>query len=96
MKLSAVRNLSVGASLFLVALGTTSQAQAAPVRNIVLVHGAWVTEGETEVANGKRFPSATKAIRKTADDFLYLDPALFPGDFAADLPQWSPGPDRDG
>jgi pimeloyl-ACP methyl ester carboxylesterase len=150
----------------LMAMGATSQAQAAPVHNVVLVHGAWVTgngwkpvydilvkdgyhvtvaqhpltsfnddvaavnrvlamqdgptilvghsyggaiittagndshivglvyiaahaldEGETEVGNGKRFPNATKAIKKTPDGFTYLDPAFFHADFAADLPE---------
>jgi pimeloyl-ACP methyl ester carboxylesterase len=166
MKLSTARSLSAAASLFLMVLGATSQAQAAPVRNVVLVHGAFVTgagwepvydilvkdgyhvsvaqhpltsvdddvaavkrvlamqdgptilvghsyggaiitaagndshvvglvyiaahaldEGETEAANGKRFPNATKAIKKTDDGYLYLDPAFYHADFAADLPE---------
>src|ERR1700736_4196723 len=166
MKLSTARSLSAAASLFLMALGATSQAQAAPVRNVVLVHGAFVTgagwepvydilvkdgyhvsvaqhpltsvdddvaavkrvlamqdgptilvghsyggaiitaagndshvvglvyiaahaldQGETEAANGKKFPNATKAIKKTTDGFTYLDPAFYPADFAADLPR---------
>jgi len=40
-----------------------------------------------EVANGKKFPNATKAVKRTTDDFLYLDPAFYPADFAADLPE---------
>jgi pimeloyl-ACP methyl ester carboxylesterase len=166
MKRRAGRSLSAAASLFLMAFGATSQAQAAPVRDIVLVHGAFVTgagwepvyeilvkdgyhvsvaqhpltsvsedvsavkrvlamqdgptilvghsyggaiiteagndsrvvglvyiaahaldEGETEAGNGKRFPNATKAIKKTDDGFTYLDPAFYHADFAADLPQ---------
>jgi len=46
--------------------------------------------GETEVANGKKFPSATSKtgdIEKTSDGFTYLDPAHYPADFAADLPK---------
>jgi hypothetical protein len=43
MKRRAGRSLSAAASLFLMAFGATSQAQAAPVRDIVLVHGAFVT-----------------------------------------------------
>ena len=31
-------------------------------------------------------PAANKDMRATKDDFLYLDPAAFPADFAADLP----------
>jgi pimeloyl-ACP methyl ester carboxylesterase len=166
MKHQAGRSFSAAASLFLMAFGATSQAQAAPVRDIVLVHGAFVTgagwepvyeilvkdgyhvsvaqhpltsvsedvsavkrvlamqdgptilvghsyggaiiteagndshvvglvyiaahaldEGETEAANGKRFPNATKAIKKTDDGFTYLDPDFYHADFAADLPE---------
>src|SRR6202163_2629183 len=43
MKLPIARSFSAVASVFLIALGATCQAQAAPVRNIVLVHGAFVT-----------------------------------------------------
>ena len=45
--------------------------------------------GESEADDGKRFPSdASKAsaIKKTADGFDYLNPALFHEYFAADLP----------
>ncbi len=42
--------------------------------------------GETESANGKRFPAKAAAPLKTADGYLYLDPARFHEDFSADLP----------
>ena len=45
--------------------------------------------GESEAADGKRFPSdlsKSTAIKKTADGFDYLDPAQFHEYFAADLP----------
>jgi pimeloyl-ACP methyl ester carboxylesterase len=42
--------------------------------------------GETESANGKRFPAKAAAPLKTSDGYLYLDPARFHEDFAADLP----------
>jgi pimeloyl-ACP methyl ester carboxylesterase len=42
--------------------------------------------GETESANGKRIPAVAAAPLKTADGSLYLDPARFHQDFAADLP----------
>jgi pimeloyl-ACP methyl ester carboxylesterase len=166
MKIPTARSVFLAVSLLLLVLGATSHAQAAPVRNIVLVHGAWVTgagwkpvydilvkagyrvsvaqhpltsvaddvsavkrvlalqdgptilvghsyggaliteagndshvvglvyvaahaldEGETEAANGKRFPNATKAIKKTDDGYTYLDPAHYHADFASDLPQ---------
>ena len=45
--------------------------------------------GENEAALGKRTPSDTSqqpgAIRRTSDDYLYLDPTVFQADFAADL-----------
>jgi pimeloyl-ACP methyl ester carboxylesterase len=43
--------------------------------------------GETEGGNGKRYPSAYKSLKKGADGFDYIDPLLFPADFAADLPK---------
>jgi pimeloyl-ACP methyl ester carboxylesterase len=47
--------------------------------------------GENEGALGKGKPSFTQkepgAIKKTADGYLYLDPARFHADFAADLPR---------
>jgi pimeloyl-ACP methyl ester carboxylesterase len=166
-----VSKLLLGASLGSVLLiGASASAFAAPVKNIVLVHGAWVdgsgwkpvyeilardgytvsivqepltsleadvtatkrildlqdgpailvahsyggsiiTEagvhpnvaglvyvaahapdvGENEAALGKTKPSFTSqqpgAIRRTSDGYLYLDPAVFHPDFAADLPR---------
>jgi len=116
--------------------GSLAATESRPVKNIVLVHGAWVNgsgwkpvfkilvkdgyhvsvaehpltsfnddvtavkrvlamqEGPTILvghsyggANGKKFPNATKAVKRTTDDFLYLDPAFYPADFAADLPK---------
>jgi pimeloyl-ACP methyl ester carboxylesterase len=166
MTLLTARSILVAACLLSTIPGVPSHAQAAPVHNIVLVHGAFVTgagwrpvydiltrdgyrvsvaehpltsvsddlaavnrilamqdgpvilvghsyggalitqagndshvvglvyiaahaldEGETEAANGKRFPNATKAVKKTDDGFLYLDPAFYHADFAADLPE---------
>ncbi|WP_397452403.1 alpha/beta hydrolase [Pseudomonas sp. NA-150] len=166
MKFPKARVLFTATSLALLAMSGISQAEAAPVHNIVLVHGAFVTgagwkpvydilvkdgyhvsiaehpltsfsddvtavkriiamqdgptilvghsyggaiiteagnepavsglvyiaahaldKGETEVGNGKLYPNATKAVKKTADGFLYLDPAFYPADFAADLPK---------
>jgi pimeloyl-ACP methyl ester carboxylesterase len=166
MNFPKARALFTAVSLAALTLGVISQAQAAPVHNIVLVHGAFVSgagwkpvydilvkdgyhvsiaqhpltsfaddvtavkrvvamqdgptilvghsyggaiitdagndpavvglvyiaahaldKGETEVGNGKLYPNATKAVKKTADGFLYLDPAFYPADFAADLPK---------
>jgi pimeloyl-ACP methyl ester carboxylesterase len=44
-------------------------------------------EGETEAANGKRFPNGSRPLVKTPDGFVFLDPANFAEDFAADLPR---------
>ncbi|MEI9896358.1 MAG: alpha/beta hydrolase [Chthoniobacter sp.] len=43
-------------------------------------------EGETEAGNGKKFPNSSRPLVKTPDGFVFLDPANFPEDFAADLP----------
>jgi len=47
--------------------------------------------GENEAALGKDKPSYTSqqkgAIKRTPDNYLYLDPAVFHTDFAADLPR---------
>ncbi len=45
--------------------------------------------GESEAADGKRFPSVVSTagvIRKTPDGYTYLAPEMFPKFFAADLP----------
>src|SRR5580692_10479703 len=42
MKFTKTRLFSTALSLMFVAAGATSKAEAAPVHNIVLVHGAWV------------------------------------------------------
>ena len=57
------------------------------VVGLVYIAAHALDEGETEAANGKRFPNATKAIKKTDDGYLYLDPAFYHADFAADLPE---------
>ena len=43
--------------------------------------------GETESGNGKRMPALANPPLKTADGYVYLDPARFAQDFAADLPR---------
>jgi pimeloyl-ACP methyl ester carboxylesterase len=54
---------------------------------LVYIAAHALDEGETEAANGKTYPNATKAVKKTDDGYLYLDPAFYPADFAADLPK---------
>lgn len=59
------------------------------VVGLVYIAAHALDQGETEVSNGKRFPNAlskTHDVKKTVDGFLYLDPANYPADFAADLP----------
>jgi len=42
--------------------------------------------GETETENGKRYPAAGRdAFQKTADGYIYIDPARYHAEFAADL-----------
>jgi pimeloyl-ACP methyl ester carboxylesterase len=58
------------------------------VVGLVYIAAHALDQGETEVANGKRYPSLTSQtsdIKKTADGFLYLDPSKYAADFAADL-----------
>jgi pimeloyl-ACP methyl ester carboxylesterase len=55
------------------------------VVGLVYIAAHALDEGETEVANGKRFPNSTKGVKKTTDGFLYLDPGVYFADFAADL-----------
>jgi pimeloyl-ACP methyl ester carboxylesterase len=57
------------------------------VAGLVYIAAHEPASGETEAGNGKRFPAAGHSILKTSDDFLYLDPAHFFADFAADLPR---------
>lgn len=67
----------------------TDVGNDANVVGLVYIAAHALDQGETEVSNGKKFPSATSQttdIKKTADGFLYLDPAHYPADFAADLP----------
>ncbi len=42
--------------------------------------------GESPMDLTKKMPPATKAIKATADGYLYLDQSLFHADFAADVP----------
>ena len=64
--------------------GTDSQ-----VAGLVYVAAHMPDAGESEAADGKRYPSdlaKSAFVKKTADNFNYLDPSAFPTYFAADLP----------
>ncbi|WP_375508328.1 alpha/beta hydrolase [uncultured Caballeronia sp.] len=56
------------------------------VKALVYIAAHALDVGETEVSNGKKYPNSTKAVVKTPDGFLFLNPADYPADFAADLP----------
>src|SRR3954447_18724349 len=59
------------------------------VAGLVYIAAHMPDAGESEAADGKRFPSdlsKSTAIEKTPGGFDYLDPALFREYFAADLP----------
>jgi pimeloyl-ACP methyl ester carboxylesterase len=59
------------------------------VVGLVYVAAHMPDSGEKESEDGKRFPSdlaKSGAIKKTPDDFTYIDPAQFHELFAADLP----------
>ena len=59
------------------------------VAGLVYVAAHMPDAGESEAADGKRFPSdisKSTAIKRTADGFDYLDPAPYREYFAADLP----------
>jgi pimeloyl-ACP methyl ester carboxylesterase len=57
------------------------------VKSLVYIAAHALDAGETEASNGKKYPNSTKAVVKTPDSFLYLNPADYPSDFAADLPR---------
>ena len=56
------------------------------VAGLVYVAAFQPDAGESPLVLAKKMPSATKAIAPTPDGYLFLDPAHFHDDFAADLP----------
>jgi pimeloyl-ACP methyl ester carboxylesterase len=56
------------------------------VAGLVYIAAHAPDNGESPSSNRARMPGATRAINATADGFLFLDPAHFHEDFAADLP----------
>jgi pimeloyl-ACP methyl ester carboxylesterase len=57
------------------------------VKSLVYIAAHALDVGETEASNGKKYPNSTKAVVKTPDNFLYLNPTDYPSAFAADLPR---------
>src|SRR5271167_2695411 len=69
--------------------GITEAGMHPSVVGLVYIAAHMPDAGETESADGKRFPSdlaKSGAIKKTPDGFTYIDPAQFHEYFAADLP----------
>jgi pimeloyl-ACP methyl ester carboxylesterase len=64
----------------------TEAGNAPNVVGLVYIAAFIPDQGESAVALLSQAPAANNDMRATQDDFLYLDPAAFPGDFAADLP----------
>ncbi len=64
----------------------TAAGANAHVKSLVYVAAFQPDTGESLASLGDSMPPASKAIRPSADGFLYLDPSLFHADFAADLP----------
>jgi len=57
------------------------------VAGLVYIAAHALDNGETEASNGKKLPNTARPFVKTADGYLYINPANYPADFAADLPR---------
>ncbi len=64
----------------------TEAGSAANVAGLVYIAAFQPDAGETLFDLARRIPAATTGITATADDYLYLDPAVYAADFAADVP----------
>jgi pimeloyl-ACP methyl ester carboxylesterase len=64
----------------------TEAGNAPNVVGLVYIAAFIPDQGESAVGLLSQAPPANNDMRATKDDFLYLDPAAFPVDFAADLP----------
>jgi pimeloyl-ACP methyl ester carboxylesterase len=64
----------------------TEAGNAPNVVGLVYIAAFIPDQGESALGLLSQAPAANKDIRATKDDFLYLDPAAFPADFAADVP----------
>ena len=63
----------------------TEAGNAPNVVGLVYIAAFIPDQGESAVALLSQAPAANNDMRATKDDFLYLDPAAFPADFAGDL-----------
>jgi len=64
----------------------TEAGNAPNVVGLVYIAAFIPDQGESAVALLSQAPAANNDMRATKDDFLYLEPAAFAADFAADLP----------
>ena len=64
----------------------TEAGNDAQVAGLVYIAAYQPETGESLATLTEKMPGATKAIKKTADDFLYIEPAQLRADFAADVP----------
>src|SRR5271167_1707689 len=64
----------------------TEAGNAPNVAGLVYIAAFIPDQGESAVSLLSTAPAANDDMRATKDDFLYLDPAAFPADFAADVP----------
>jgi pimeloyl-ACP methyl ester carboxylesterase len=64
----------------------TEAGNAPNVAGLVYIAAFIPDQGESAVGLLSQATPANNDMRATRDDFLYIDPAAFPADFAADLP----------
>jgi pimeloyl-ACP methyl ester carboxylesterase len=64
----------------------TEAGNAPNVVGLVYIAAFIPDQGESAIGLLSQAPAANNDMRATKDDFLYLDPAAFPADFAADVP----------
>ena len=64
----------------------TEAGNAPNVAGLVYIAAFIPDKGESAVSLLSTAPAANNDLRATKDDFLYLEPAAFPADFAADVP----------
>jgi len=65
----------------------TEAGNDAQVAGLVYIAAYQPDAGESLATLTEKNPGATKAIKKTADNFLYIEPAQLHADFAADVPE---------
>lgn len=65
----------------------TEAGNDAQVAGLVYIAAYQPDAGESLATLTEKNPGATKAIKKTADNLLYIEPAQLHADFAADVPE---------